>query len=85
MGGGVSVGELAETIFDILGGGYTIVPDAERVRPDKSEVMRLVSDNRRAKELFRWQPKTSIREGLAATIDWIRLNRKEYRTEGYTV
>ncbi len=85
VGHGVSIGDLAETIFDILGGDYKIVTDEERVRPDKSEVMKLVSDNSLANKLMGWQPRISIRQGLESTIEWIRVNRGVYRTGGYTI
>jgi UDP-glucose 4-epimerase len=56
--------------------GSTAVPveDASRLRPDASEVLVLQSDPARARQLLGWQAVTSLEDGLARTIDWIRAN-----------
>jgi UDP-glucose 4-epimerase len=56
--------------------GSTAVPveDASRLRPDASEVLVLQSDPARARQLLGWQAATSLEDGLARTIDWIRTN-----------
>jgi NAD dependent epimerase/dehydratase len=56
--------------------GSTAVPveDASRLRPDASEVLVLQSDPARARQLLGWQAATSLEDGLARTIDWIRAN-----------
>ena len=56
-----------------------------RLRPEKSEVQRLVSDNRRAKERLGWTPTVSLREGLRKTIDWISDNLALYQTGIYQI
>lgn len=73
-GEAVTIGELAETVFEILGGGYEIVTDAERIRPDASEVMKLLSDNRLAASALGWQPTLSLAAGLRQTVAWFRKN-----------
>ena len=83
VGKTVSIGDLAELIFDLMGGDYSIALQEERRRPDKSEVMRLLSDNSKALELLGWRPRVSLREGLARTIEWIRENPQVYRSGGY--
>lgn len=82
-GEAVTIGDLAHTVFDILGGGYTIVTDPGRVRPAKSEVMKLLSDNRLAREVIGWRPTVAIREGLERTINWIRAHQDIYHPEEY--
>lgn len=84
-GEGVSVGELATLVCELLGRPVSISSDPERVRPADSEVDRLVCDNRRALELFGWEPKVSLDEGLRRTIDWIRANRDSFPTLDYQV
>lgn len=84
-GGGISIGDLATTIFRLLGVQQRIMTDAGRIRPRKSEVMRLISDNTRARELTGWIPEISLEEGLSRTIEWMRAHLSEYREEGYTV
>ena len=79
----VSIGELAHLIIELIGRPVEIVVDQERLRPEKSEVMRLLSDNSKARELLGWTPQVEIREGLARTIDWIREHLDQYRVGTY--
>lgn len=71
-GSEVSVGELAERVLCILGKDIPIVQEDQRKRPEKSEVMRLLSDNSRARDILGWQPQVGLDEGLGQVIDWIR-------------
>ena len=82
-GDDVSIGELAEIIIDLVGRDVKIVVDQERLRPEKSEVMRLLSDNTKAKEILGWQPQLDIREGLSRTIAWIQEHLDLYRVGEY--
>jgi len=77
-GTGISMGDLAGKIVALLGGDIPLVLDEERKRPNPSEVWRLVSDNRRARELMGWEPRVSLDEGLARTIEWIRAHLDRY-------
>jgi len=79
----VSIGELAEIIIDLIGRDVKIVVDEERLRPEKSEVMRLLSDNTKARERLGWSPQVDIREGLSHTITWIRDHLDLYRIGTY--
>lgn len=81
----VSIGELAEKIVGLLGGGKRLVFAEERVRPEGSEVRELLCDNRKARELLRWKPRTSLEEGLARTISYIKGNLSRYKPENYNV
>ncbi|MBU4232918.1 MAG: GDP-mannose 4,6-dehydratase, partial [Proteobacteria bacterium] len=84
-GKSVSIGELAEKIVGLLGGGKRIVTAEERVRPEGSEVMELLCDNRKARELLGWGPQVSLEEGLARTINYIEGNLSRYKPEIYNV
>ena len=57
----------------------------ERVRPEKSEVERLVCDNARIKKSTQWKPKYTLESGLLETIEWIRSNMSLYKPEIYNV
>ena len=81
----VSIGELAQKIFELLGRSPKIVTEANRLRPERSEVYRLLSDNRQAKEILDWSPKVSLEEGLRRTIAWIREHINLYRPEEYQI
>ena len=61
------------------------VVDEERLRPEKSEVQRLLSDNRLAFERLGWQPKVDLHQGLIETIDWIRAHLSRYRPDEYHI
>jgi len=70
----VSIGDTAKMIADIMGKKLKIVTDDVRLRPDASEVERLLASNAKAKELLGWSPKyagtAGLRRGIAKTIDW---------------
>ena len=72
----ISIGNLAKLIADILNANITIKVDDVRLRPEKSEVTRLLANNQKAKELFDWAPKTSgldgLKSGLHKTIEWFK-------------
>ncbi len=81
----VSIGELAQTIFRVLGKTPRIVTDPARLRPAKSEVYRLWADNRKAREILGWSPQISLEEGLRRTIAWIEMHLEYYRPREYQV
>ncbi len=81
VGRDIRIGDLAAEIFALLGVTREIWVDRARLRPDKSEVSRLISDNRRAAECLGWVPRVSLPDGLAATIDWISAHVSSYRPE----
>jgi dTDP-glucose 4,6-dehydratase len=84
-GKAVSIQELAQTIFKLLGVSPTIVADPKRIRPSASEVQRLISDNGKAAKLLGWRPAVSLQDGLCRTIEWVRDHAELYRPEEYTV
>ncbi len=67
----VSIGELAEMILQIVDRQVPIELDEQRLRPEKSEVDRLLSDNSYARRRLDWQPQVSLEDGLRKTVDWI--------------
>lgn len=84
-GVGATVGEIAEMILNILGSDKKIVEDSQRVRPEKSEVFKLICDNRKAKELLNWSPQYTLEEGLREAISFIQKNINSYEADKYTV
>jgi len=81
----VSVGELAAMIVRLIGRPVEIVTDAQRLRPERSEVLRLRSDNRRARDLLGWQPRVPLKVGLQWTIDWIAAHLDRFRVGVYAI
>lgn len=81
----ISVGDLANKIAALMNVAPKIEVDAQRVRPENSEVERLCAANQRAADLLGWSPVHSLDEGLRLTIDWIKEHREHYRPDLYTV
>jgi len=84
-GRGITIGELADLIIKKVNPNATIICEKERIRPDKSEVMQLLCDNRYAKDLAGWEPQYSLEDGLSLTIDWMTEHISSYKTGLYTV
>ncbi len=84
-GRGVSVGQTAELAMTLMGAKARIATDKRRLRPQKSEVLRLLCDNRKAAKLIGWKPRWTLEEGLTRTIDYIRRRPGRYKSEEYNV
>ena len=82
-GAEIRVGDLAEMIICKVGRPVEISLDPVRLRPEKSEVLRLISDNRLAREKLGWQPQTSLEDGLDQTIAWISSHIERYQPDVY--
>ncbi|MCJ7700006.1 MAG: NAD-dependent 4,6-dehydratase LegB [Anaerolineales bacterium] len=81
----ISIGDLANTIFKIVGRDLDIEIDDQRLRPDASEVDRLCADITKAKEIMDWAPRVTLETGLQETISWIKDNLERYRPGVYFV
>ena len=80
----ISVGELVDTIARLLRVDVIVAQDDQRVRPAASEVERLRCDNSKILSQTEWRPLHSLEQGLAETIEWLRLNQARYKPERYT-
>jgi dTDP-glucose 4,6-dehydratase len=85
VGQEISIGDLARLILELMDRPISLTSSDERVRPEASEVERLLSNNQLAFEVAGWTPRVSLREGLSRTIDWIRAHQEEYRVDQYSV
>jgi NAD dependent epimerase/dehydratase len=81
----IAIGDLAEKILKLTGTSVPVMKDANRVRPDASEVARLCADNRKARDLLGWRPRHSLDEGLTRTVDWVSRNIERYRVGAYAL
>jgi len=83
----ISIGDLAQTIINIINPQAKIICDKQRIRPEKSEVKRLCGSNEKLKKLTNWQQVYSLKDGLKETIDWFsnKENLIRYKYEIYNV
>lgn len=83
----ISIGDLATKILEYMGSRVTIAHDKVRTRPERSEVERLVCDNRLMGTLTGWKPRIALEEGLRRTIEWFKNeeNLKRYRHDIYNL
>lgn len=81
----ISIGDLAREIIRQINPAASIICDEERLRPEKSEVNRLLGSNKKIKELTNWTAAYTFAEGIHETIEWIRQNINVYKTDIYNV
>jgi dTDP-glucose 4,6-dehydratase len=81
----ISIGALAERIVKLTGRTVPIVCDEARVRPEASEVNRLVCDASLAGRLLGWAPAMSLDDGLRRVIDFVQARPDWTRIGEYEV
>lgn len=81
----ISIKDLADEIIAQINPKARIICDEERLRPEKSEVNRLLGDNTKIMQLTDWQIQYTFREGIAQTIAWIRENMDRYKVDCYNI
>jgi len=83
----ISVRDLVKLVARIVNVEIEIENERERERPKKSEVERLLADNKKAKELLKWAPKYTLEEGLKETVEWFgdEKNLRLYKPNIYNV
>ena len=72
-------------IEKILNKKLIIKTDRKRIRPSKSEVLRLISDNTLAKKTLNWKPKylkiKGFEKGLKKTIEYMKKDILSYNND----
>ncbi|WP_217586178.1 NAD-dependent 4,6-dehydratase LegB [Lentibacillus saliphilus] len=81
----VSIGDLASELIHQINPNAKIICDDQRLRPENSEVNRLLGSNKKIKELTAWEQNYSLEEGLAETIDFFRQHIGAYKTDIYNI
>jgi NAD dependent epimerase/dehydratase len=81
----VSINRIVELVSECLGKKIEIRKERERIRPKKSEVERLFSDSGKARELFDWNPRMELKEGINRTIRWLEKNIHRYKNGIYNI
>ncbi len=81
----ISIGQLAEELIRQVNPSARVLCDEARLRPEHSEVERLLGDASKLRALTGWEPKVSFEEGLARTIEWFRGHLDGYKTGLYNI
>ncbi|MEF9919328.1 MAG: NAD-dependent 4,6-dehydratase LegB, partial [Eubacterium sp.] len=81
----ISIGELAQEIISQINPEAKIICEEQRLRPEKSEVNRLLGSNEKIKQLTNWEPQYTFKEGIQETIEWMKKNLNAYKTDIYNV
>jgi len=79
----ISIEELVMKILGLMGKQGKIEVEDRRIRPEKSEVMQLLSDTRLAQKLFQWAPRYTLEDGLKETIEWYQKNLSRFKVGSY--
>ena len=82
-----SIGDVANVLIAELNPEAKIVTDELRLRPDASEVFRLMGDNTKITSLTSWRPSHDLSAGLRDTIEWFKQpdNLARYKAWLYNV
>jgi NAD dependent epimerase/dehydratase len=81
----ISIGDLVRLLVEITGSDAEVVTEEARLRPEGSEVERLLCDNTRAREWAGWTPEVSLEDGLRRTSEWVKAHLHLLDTAGYAV
>jgi len=83
----VSISDLVQKIIAMINPEATVNSEEQRLRPEDSEVKRLLGSNEKIRKLTNWQPLYCLDQGLRETIDWFREkdNLRLYKPDIYNV
>lgn len=81
----ISIGQLAEELIRQINPNAKIICDKQRLRPENSEVNRLLGSNEKIKSLTNWKPQYTFEEGLAETIEFFKHNLDKYKADIYNI
>ena len=81
----ISIADAIDTIVKVVGNNNRIVHDEQRMRPEASEVSRLLADITVARQLVGYEPQVSFEEGIRRTVDWVAENLGVFKPHAYNV
>lgn len=81
----ISIGDLAREIISQINPKAVIVCEEERLRPEKSEVNRLLGSNEKLKQLTDWKQQYTFARGIEETIAWMREHMSAYKADIYNI
>lgn len=81
----ISVGDLIQLCVKISGKNAKVVQASERLRPENSEVERLLCDYSKMRDATGWTPSVSLEQGLSLTSDWVSRNLHRFKSRQYGI
>ena len=87
----ISIKDAVYTIAEVMNADVEIISKADRLRPERSEVQRLFASNKKARDLFNWEPKygglDGFKKGVLKTSEWFsnKENMKLFKSDQYVV
>ena len=81
----ISIGQLANELIRQINPSARIITEEQRLRPEKSEVNRLLGSNEKIKNLTNWKPNYTFEEGLSETIEFFKYNLDKYKVDIYNL
>ena len=81
----ISIGDLANELIRQINPNARIICEEQRLRPEKSEVNRLLGTAKELNKLTGWKPNYTFEQGIAETVEWMRQNLDRYKPEIYNV
>lgn len=75
----ISISDLLTKLCKLTGRELPMQEDNQRIRPENSEVQRLLADTTQAQQILGWTPEVSLEEGLERTIAWLETHLDMYR------
>ena len=76
---------MAEELINQINPKARIICDEQRLRPEKSEVNRLLGSNEKILALTDWRPRYTFEQGLEETIEFLKENMDKYKVDIYNV
>lgn len=78
-----SIEQTAKMLMEVAGLEVQILCEEQRMRPENSEVNRLLADNSLIHSLTDWRSEVSFRQGLEKTVEWIKRNIHHFDISTY--
>ena len=84
-GSDVSVQDVVDLVGELLGRELVVRSTQERMRPQNSEVHRLLGDATKLRDAIGWAPTVGLRDGLQAVIEWMTNSAAPLRSDSYAI
>lgn len=81
----ISIKQVAEELIRLINPKATVERKEQRLRPEKSEVNRLLGSNKKIMELTNWEPSFTFEQGLKETIEFFENNLRLYKSNIYNI